>query len=132
MSMSGAVAMSGDKKLVITAGRALTAADSGTILIPGGAAQTFTLPAPASGLYFKMYAGTAAAHKLQVNGGKIYGNTINTNNEQATLAEGQKADNKSAAAFSVAFQTGDFMEAVCDGSNWFIHAVTSDPLTLTP
>lgn len=136
MSAAGDISLSGTltgiKKSVITAGCVLTAADSGAILIPGGAAQTFTLPAPTAGVHFKMYAGTAAAHKLQVNGGKIYGNAININNEIAASAEGQKVDNKSAVAFGVALQTGDFMEVVSDGSNWFIHAVTNDPLTLTP
>lgn len=129
LSMSGV--MTGLTKAIITVGRTLTAADSGAIIIAAGTAQTFTLPAPAAGLHFKMYAATAAAHKLQVNGGKIYGNAININNEQAELAEGQKVDNKSAVAFGTAFQTGDFMEVVSDGSNWFLHAVTNDPLTLT-
>lgn len=136
MSMTGDVALSGVlsgiKQSVITVGRVLTAADSGAILIPGGSAQTFTLPAPAAGLCFKMYAGTAVAHKLQVSGGaKIYGVAINVNNEIAASAEGQKVDNKSAVAFGTAFQTGDFMEVVSDGTNWFLHAVTNDPLTLT-
>ena len=117
---------------VIKAGRVLTAADSGAILIPGGAAQTFTLPTAAAGLYFKMYAGTAAAHKLQVsNGAKIYGNAININNQIAASAEGQQVTNATAVAFGVALQTGDFMEVVCDGYNWFLHAVTNDPLTIT-
>ena len=131
LTMTG-VTQSGMLRKVITAGRVLTSADSGALLLPNGAAQTFTLPSPLAGLHFKMYATTAAAHKLQVGAsGKIYGNAINTNNEQAEIAEGQKVDNKSAVAFGAALQTGDFMEVVCDGNNWFLHAVTNDPLTLT-
>ena len=128
--MSGGV-LSGDKKSIVTVGRVLTAADSGAILLPGGMAQTFTLPAPAAGVYFKMYASTAVAHKLQVSTGLIYGNAINTNNEQAEIAEGQKVQAATAVAFGAALQTGDFMEIVSDGSNWFLHAVTNDPLTIT-
>ena len=127
------VVQTGMFKQVITSGATLTADQSGALLIPGGTAQTFTLPAPAAGLHFKMYAGTAAAHKLQVSGGaKIYGNAININNGQAGLAEGQQVTDKTAVAFGVALQTGDFMEVVCNGTNWFLHAVTNDPLTLTP
>ena len=126
------VTQTGMLKQVITTGRVLTAADSGAILMPNGTAQTFTLPSPLAGLHFKMYATTALAHKLQVGAsGKIYGNAININNGQAEKAEGQQVDNKSAVAFGPAFQTGDFMEVVCDGNNWFLHAVTNDPLTLT-
>lgn len=130
VSLSGVV--SGTKMKVITAGRVLTAADSGAVLIPEGGAQTFTLPAPEAGLNFKMYAGIDEPHKLQVNGGKIFGIAININNAQLEMAEGQAVYDKTAVAFGVAQQVGDFMEVVCNGTNWFLHAVTNDPLTLTP
>jgi hypothetical protein len=122
----------GTKLKVITAGTTLTAADSGAVLIPAGGAQTFTLPAPSAGLHFKMYAGSAAAHKIQVPVGaaRIYGNGINTNDEQGEQAEGQKISNKSSVAFGAGFLIGDFIEIVCNGTNWFVHAVTNDPLTL--
>jgi hypothetical protein len=131
LTMPGVV-QTGGLRQVITVGTALSVDNSGATLIPGGTAQTFTLPVATSGVHFKMYAGTAAAHKLQVTGSaRIYGNAINTNNAQAEMAEGQKIDNSSSVAFTTAFQTGDFMEVVSDGNNWFIHAVTNDPLTLT-
>ena len=131
LSMSGGV-LSGDKKSVISTGRILTAADSGAlILADGGSAQTFTLPSPAAGVYFKMYAAGAFTHKLQVSTGLIYGNAINTNNQQSEKAEGQKVEAATAVAFGVALQTGDFMEIVSNGVNWFLHAVTNDPLTIT-
>ena len=134
LTLGGLVTMTGSRIQIIKTGVTLEVANSGAVLIPGGTAQTFTLPAAAEGLHFKMYAGTAAAHKIQVPGGateRIYGNAININNA-AAAAEGQQISNKTAVAFGVALQTGDFMELICDGSNWFLHAVTNDPLTLTP
>jgi len=131
LTMAG-VTQTGGRKQIISTGVVLTSAESGAVLIPGGSAQTFTLPAPAQGLRFKMYAATAAAHKIQVPAGaaKIYGNAINTNNEQAEKAEGQKVTAAISVAFGVAYQTGDFMEVVCNGTHWFLHAVTNDPLTI--
>ena len=127
------VTQTGMRKQIIKPGVTLTLAESGAVLIPSGSAQTFTLPTPVEGVSFKMYAGTPAAHKFQVGAsGKIYGNAININDANADAAEGQKVENKSAVAFGTAFQTGDFMEVVSDGTNWFLHAVTNDPLTLTP
>lgn len=131
LTMPG-VTQTGGLRQVISVGAVLTIANSGAVLIPGGAAQTFTLPAPVAGIHFKMYAGTAAAHKIQVPAGtaRIYGNAININNQIAASAEGQQVSNRTSVAFGVALQTGDFMEVICDGSNWFLHAVTNDPLTL--
>jgi hypothetical protein len=132
LTMAG-VTQTGGRKQIISTGVVLTSAQSGAILIAdGGSAQTFTLPAPAQGLHFKMYAGAAYAHKIQVPAGaaKIYGNAINTNNEQAEKAEGQKVTAAISVAFGVALQGGDFMEVVCNGSHWFLHAVTNDPLTI--
>jgi hypothetical protein len=131
LTMAG-VTQTGGRKQIISAGATLTSAESGAILIPGGSAQTFTLPAPAQGLHFKMYAATAAAHKIQVSGGaKIYGNAININNQAAGAAEGQQVTAAISVAFGVALQAGDFMEVVCNGSHWVLHAVTNDPLTIT-
>ena len=132
LTMAG-VTQTGGRKQIISTGVVLTSAESGAILIAdGGSAQTFTLPAPAQGLHFKMYAGAAYAHKIQVPAGaaKIYGNAINTNNEQAEKAEGQKVTAAISVAFGAALQGGDFMEVVCTGSHWFLHAVTNDPLTI--
>jgi hypothetical protein len=80
-----------------------------------------------------MYAGAAYAHKIQVppaGAARIYGNAINTNNEQSEKAEGQKVTAAISVAFGAALQGGDFMEVVCNGSHWFLHAVTNDPLTI--
>ena len=131
LTMAG-VTQTGDRRAIIGSGLVLTSAESGAVLIPGGSAQTFTLPAPAQGLRFKMYAATAAAHKIQVPAGsaKIYGNAINTNNGAASAAEGQQVTAAISVAFGVAYQTGDFMEVVCNGTHWFLHAVTNDPLTI--
>ena len=131
LTMEG-VTQTGGRKQIITAGATLTSDNSGAVLIPGGTAQTFTLPAPAAGLHFKMYAATAAAHKLQVAGGgdKIYGNAININNAQAAAAEGQQVSAAVSVACGAALQVGDFMEVVCNGTDWFLHAVTNDPLTI--
>jgi hypothetical protein len=130
LTMAG-VTQTGGRKQIISTGVTLTSAESGAILIPGGTAQTFTLPAAAAGLHFKMYAATAAAHKIQVSGGaKIYGNAININNAQSEKAEGQQVTAAISVAFGVAYQTGDFIEVVCNGTNWFLHAVTNDPLTI--
>lgn len=121
----------GTKAKLFTAGATLTAADSGAVLIPAGAAQTFTLPAPSAGLHFKMYAGSAAAHKIQVPAGaaRIYGNGINTNNAGGSAAEGQQLGGVSSVAFGATLQIGDFVEVVCNGTHWFAHSVTNDPLT---
>jgi hypothetical protein len=132
LTMAG-VTQTGGRKQIISTGVVLTSAESGAVLIPGGSAQTFTLPAPAQGLHFKMYAATAAAHKIQVPAGaaKIYGNAININNAQSEKAEGQQVAAAISVAFGVAYQTGDFIEVVCNGTHWFLHAVTNDPLTIT-
>jgi len=131
LTMAG-VTQTGGRKQIITAGVVLTSAESGAVLIPGGSAQTFTLPAPAQGLHFKMYAATNVAHKIQVPAGaaKIYGNAINTNNGAASAAEGQQVAAAISVAFGVAYQAGDFMEVVCNGTHWYLHAVTNDPLTI--
>jgi len=132
LTMAG-VTQTGGRKQIISTGVVLTSAESGAILIAdGGSAQTFTLPAPAQGLHFKMYAGAAYAHKIQVPAGaaKIYGNAININNQAAAAAEGQQVTAAISVAFGVALQGGDFMEVVCNGSHWFLHAVTNDPLTI--
>jgi len=131
LTMAG-VTQTGGRRQIIKSGTTLTSANSGAVLIPAGSAQTFTLPAPAEGLHFKMHAASAAAHKLQVSSGaKIYGIAININNEIAAAAEGQVISNVNSVAFGVALKVGDFMEVVCDGSNWYLYSVTNDPLTTT-
>jgi len=131
LTMAG-VTQTGARRAIIGSGVVLTSAESGAVLIPGGSAQTFTLPAPAQGLRFKMYAATAVAHKIQVPAGsaKIYGVAININAAQSEKAEGQQVTAAISVAFGFAYQTGDFMEVVCNGTHWFLHAVTNDPLTI--
>jgi hypothetical protein len=115
----------------LTADKVLTAADSGKTFILGAEeGKAITLPALQSGLKYKFIVGlafatsawtvTAPVKKIQgvviVNSTKVFGE----NEDIITFAH-------------AAEKVGDWVEVICDGTNWYVNGVAeaTGGITLT-
>ena len=121
-----------------TATKSLTAAESGRVVLVGGAAAglaadtIFTLPSAADGLYFKfVYVGNAAdAQDFQVNtgsdsnyflGGLIQHDIGATADNTAYHPNGSS----NSRCNILTPDCGTTVEVWCDGTNWFINGYVS-------
>lgn len=114
----------------ISAAQTLTEADSGKVLILNAAAgATITLPALGSGLRFKFVVGAAFATTNWVvdsaEGDNING--ILVVNGASVAASGEDQVDFVASAESI----GDYIELVCDGSQWLLSGVGSATGSIT-
>ncbi|QCZ35015.1 hypothetical protein D8Z79_025805 (plasmid) [Escherichia fergusonii] len=114
----------------ISAAQTLTEADSGKVLILNAAAgATITLPALGSGLRFKFVVGAAFATTNWVvdsaEGDNING--ILVVNGASVAASGEDQVDFVASAESI----GDYIELVCDGSQWLLSGVGSAAGSIT-
>ena len=107
--------------------KTLTAADSGAVVVMAGTACTVTLPAVASGLNFKFFANTAAAHVM--NGGdSVIEGVIYDNSNGATIARNAATNGTSLTLVNPAI--GDHWEVVSDGTSWLLHGWLNQTPTL--
>lgn len=114
----------------ISAAQTLTEADSGKVLILNAAAgATITLPALGSGLRFKFVVGAAFATTNWVvdsaEGDNING--ILVVNGASVAASGEDQVDFVASSESI----GDYIELVCDGSQWLLSGVGSAAGSIT-
>jgi hypothetical protein len=119
-------------------------ADSGKILTlgPQTAIQTFTLPLPEPGLYYRIictgilgFAVTIATNPVSL----FYGSLTNVSTVSVTTASvGVAATGsypivvaaKGGATYCIFTATavsGDYMEMVCNGTNWYVKGMSTTP-----
>jgi hypothetical protein len=121
----------GSKKELVQVTTTLTLADSGAVLIPTGAAKTFTLPAvaTAAGFHVTFQAGSAAVHVINGGGSKIQG-AIFHNTNGTTLAR-QAATNASSITLNGTNPgVGDYFTIVGDGTNYYVFGWCNAAVTL--
>ena len=118
----------GYKKDVLSATATLTLANSGAVLAPTGAAQTFTLPAvaTATGFHVTFHAGSAANHIINGGGAKLQG-AIYHNTNGTTLAR-QAVTNRT--SITLAGAVGDYITIVGDGTNYYVFGWCNAAVTL--
>ncbi len=109
----------------------LTAADSGkTCMLSAAGGAAVTLPAVAAGLKFKFIVGAAfattnwtvvtASSANVIQGGAIVNSTF------------VAASNEDTISFVASAETiGDFVEVICDGTNWFANGVGASAGSIT-
>lgn len=118
---------------VVTTTNVLTAAESGKILILNSATPfVTTLPAVAAGLRFKFICGatgpTGGNHTIvpdAANDNTIYGLALVNGTDTPASAEG------SINLVADKFIAGDYIEVVCDGTNWYVSGMVETALGVT-
>ncbi len=115
----------------IAAATTLTANDSGKLLVLSAAAgAAVTLPALSSGLKFKFVVGAAFATTdwtIVSSTNVIQGNVI------VAGAHVAGSDENTVSFVATAESIGDYVDLVCDGTNWYVSGsgVTTGSITLT-
>jgi hypothetical protein len=116
----------GSKKELVQVTTTLTLADSGAVLIPTGAAKTFTLPAvaTAAGFHVTFQAGSAAAHVINGGGSKIQGAIYDNTAASATFVRNAVTNASSITLATPAI--GDYLTIVGDGTNYYVFGWCND------
>lgn len=110
------------------ASQALTATDSGALVILAGSnASTVTLPAPAAGAEFEIFAFTAQAHVINGGNSLIFGGVYDNSNA-ATIA--RTAVNAGTSITLANAAVGDCLTFVSDGTNWYVKGWLNDTPTV--
>ena len=105
----------------------LTAEDSGCIVSMAGTAHTVTLPAPTAGVCFTIVAASAANHQVWTAGTNVFqGQNLHSTGAGTVAIVDLRAKGKLALSAGV---IGDLFDIWCDGTNWYVHALTDDAVT---
>ena len=121
----------------LVTGVTLTAADSGTTLMPNAdSAQTFILPAPTNGVIFNFIAASAQQHVLrlpngvnQFNGFLIdYTRAAETDSDSAAV--GVTSIVNRGAIRLVNPRIGDNIQCISDGDRWYVRGYTNNTVEL--
>lgn len=113
----------------LTAAGALTAADSGKLIVLKAAVgAAVTLPAVQAGLKYKIVVGQAFATTAWTitAPAKVIQGTVIVNGE-SVLGENEDIITFAHAAEKV----GDFVDLVCDGTNWYVSGIGSAGSSIT-
>ena len=130
LAMGAGTTLVGARKVVksSTNGSPLTlvAEDSGCIVTMIGSAHTVTLPAPAAGVCYTIVAATAAAHKVHTAGTNVFqGQNLHSTGGTTVAIVDLRASGK----LTISGQIGDIIELWCDGTNWYVNALTDNAIT---
>ena len=110
--------------------KTLTADDSGAIVFMGGSdASTLTLPAPADGLYFEVFATTALSHIVQATDDILQGN-YRHNSATTTMTRVLIEDKGKITLHASGRAVGDRLQFWCDGTNWWVDGIVNNAVTL--
>lgn len=115
---------------VINVGHTLTAADSGSFLIPTTAAQTFTLPSAAAantGVHFTFISGNASAHVITSGAANLDGSVLDNSNA-GTIVRTDIGGSTSITLVNGV--VGDTLTIVSNGTNWLVTGSLNDTPTL--
>lgn len=124
---------------VVTATRVLTAAESGRVIFLNAATEFDTkLPAPAAGLWFKFIvtaAPSGADYTITTNGttqNVIFGHVASADLNAAGDSAIDTAGKDVISFVSAKAAIGDWVELICDGTNWYMSGSCSvfDAITL--
>lgn len=115
----------------IAAAKTLTTSDSAKVFVLSAAAgAAITLPALTSGLYFKFIVGSAfeTTDWTIVSSTNVIQGSVLVNGAHVA-----GADENTVSFVASAESVGDFVELVCDGTNWYVNGsgVTAGSITLT-
>ena len=110
--------------------RTLEPSESGAIVFLAGGISTITLPAPADGLYYEVYATTAVRHVVQaqtnvINGNYRHNSATTTMTRVAVTNQGKMTLHTSGRAI------GDRLQFWSDGTNWWLDGIVNNELTVT-
>jgi len=105
----------------------LVAEDSGCVVAMSGTAHTVTLPAPTSGVCYTIVAASAANHKVWTAGTNVmYGQNLHSSGGTTVAIVDCRAKGKLLLSGGV---IGDLFQIWCDGTNWYVHALTDAAVT---
>jgi len=109
--------------------RTLTAADSGAIVRMTGTAHTCTLPAPTEGASYRIAVGAAVNMIVSTAGTNVfYGQNLHSTAGTTVAIVDLRATGILTLAGGV---IGDFFDIWCDGTNWYVFALTDAAVTPT-
>jgi hypothetical protein len=131
LTLGGFVTMTGAKQQIISATTAVSASNSGAMIIAtGGSAQTFTLASNTltPGFNLRFVAGSGYAHSITcATSGKLQGQALTYNN--GGVIQVDSISNKTTLTLATTIRTGDWINIVSDGSNYYVTALTYDNLS---
>jgi hypothetical protein len=131
LALGEGTSLVGAKKVVKESSNAapltLTAEDSGCIVSMTGTAHTVTLPAPTAGACFTIVAASAANHKVFTAGTNVFqGQNLHSGGGTTVAIVDLRAKGKLTLSGGV---IGDLFDIWCDGTNWYVHALTDAAVT---
>ena len=131
LTLGGLVTMTGAKQQIISATTAVSASNSGAMIIPtAGSAQTFTLASNTltPGFNLRFVVGSGYAHSITcATSGKLQGQALTYNNGGGVQVDA--ISNKTTLTLATTIRTGDWINIVSDGSNYYVTALTYDNLS---